>query len=298
MMKVVQFTLPVTKDQSIHVQDDELPHFYEHLHRHNEIQITWVIRGEGTLVAGNIMLPFQPGNVFILGANQPHLFKSDPVYFDPEGKKSIYSRNIFFNPNSSITALLEFPEMISIKKFVESTLHGLKASENIQKVVSDHIGKVKNNAMGYRLAAFVELLQLMADLKDWKYLSTESFRYSITETDGLRMNEIYQYTIANYTENITLEKISELVFLSPQSFCRYFKKHTLKTYTEFLNEVRINEACKKFMSDDFQNISSVAYQTGFNNVVTFNRVFKGIMGKSPRDFIKEYHNNVQSGVAV
>ncbi len=56
-MKVVQFKLPVSNDQSIYVQNDELPHFYEHLHRHNEIQITWVIRGEGTLVAGNIIHP-------------------------------------------------------------------------------------------------------------------------------------------------------------------------------------------------------------------------------------------------
>ncbi len=297
-MKVVQFKLPVSNDQSIYVQNDELPHFYEHLHRHNEIQITWVIRGEGTLVAGNIMQPFQPGNVFVLGSNQPHLFKSDPVYFDPGNKKTIHSSNIFFNTEGTITTLLDFPEMIMIKKFVQSTHDGLKASETNEKVVSEHIGKVKNNVTGYRFAAFIELLQLMADLTDWKYLSTDAFMYAITEKDGLRMNDIYQYTIANYTEHITLEKIAEVVFLSPQSFCRYFKKHTLKTYTEFLNEVRINEACKKLIGENFQSISAVAYQTGFINVVTFNRVFRDIMGKSPREYIKQYHAVIQRGVAV
>ena len=292
-MKVLQFTIPVSKGHSIYVQEDELPHFYEHLHRHIEIQITYVIRGEGTLIAGDVMQTFQPGDVFIIGANQPHLFKSNPEYFDVSKNKNIHSLNIFFNPKGFLTPLLDLPEMTSIKKFIDSSLLGLKASETHQKIVSDYIWKVKNNTTGYRLSAFIDLLQLMANFKDWNYLSSESFEYTITDTEGLRMNDIYQYTITNYSENITLEQIADVVFLTPQSFCRYFKKHTLKTYTEFLNEVRINEACKKFMTNNFESISAIAYQTGFNNVVTFNRVFKNIIKKSPSEFIKQYHKNIE-----
>lgn len=294
-MKVIQFTIPVAKDNSIHVQEDVLPHFYEHLHRHNETQITRVLRGTGTLIAGSIMQPFKPGDIFVIGANQPHLFKSDQKYFQSDSSLGIHSLNIFFDPKGFITSLLDFPEMAGIRKFVASSIFGMQASDKNKKVVSDFISNVKNSFFGYRIAAFIELLQLMANLKDWKHLSTGSFEHSITDSEGLRMNDIYQYTIANYTENITLEQIAEVIFLTPQSFCRYFKKHTLKTYTEFLNEVRINEACKKFMANDFQSISSIAYQSGFNNVVTFNRVFKSIIAKSPREFIKEYHHKVEVG---
>jgi AraC-like DNA-binding protein len=292
-MKIIQFTIPVGKDNSIHVQEDDLPHFYEHLHRHYETQITWVISGEGTLVAGNYMQPFSSGDIFIIGANQPHLFKSDPSYFDKRRKKSIHSLNIFFNPKGFITSLLEFPEMRSIRKFIDVSLHGMQVSENNRKILADYMLKVRNSSTGYRLSAFIELLQLMANLKDWKYLSTESFEQTISDSEGLRMNDIYQYTMTNYTENITLEQIAAVVHLTPQSFCRYFKKHTLKTYTNFLNEVRINEACKKLTSKDFQSISTIAYQMGFNNVVTFNRVFKSIMKKSPREFMKEYSDKTE-----
>jgi YesN/AraC family two-component response regulator len=292
-MKVIQFTIPVARDHSIHLQEDKLPYFYEHLHRHHETQITWVVKGEGTLIAGNVMQPFNPGDVFIIGANQPHLFKSNADYFEQGSQKSIHSLNIFFNPKGFITTLLDFPEMLSIKQFINTSNSGMQAAEDNKVAIAKNISNVINENKGYRLAAFIELLQFMADLKDWKYLSTESFEHTITDSEGLRMNDIYQYTIDHYTENITLEQIADVVFLTPQSFCRYFKKHTLKTYTDFLNEVRINEACKRFMNKDFNSISAVAYQTGFNNVVTFNRVFRNIMAKSPSEFIKEYNKKVQ-----
>ena len=80
-MKALQFTLPVTYDKSVIVQEEQLPHFYPYLHRHNEAQLTWIQEGEGTLVAGTSMHSFSAGDIFLLGANQPHLFKSNPEYF-------------------------------------------------------------------------------------------------------------------------------------------------------------------------------------------------------------------------
>jgi AraC-like DNA-binding protein len=129
----------------------------------------------------------------------------------------------------------------------------------------------------------------MSNLKKWRYLSTESFEYSITDTEGLRMNDIYQYTMDHFTEDISLAQIAAVAYLTPQSFCRYFKKHTSKTYVNFLNEVRINEACKRFMEMNFESIGNVAYQTGFNSVVSFNRVFKSIMSKTPKEYINAYN---------
>lgn len=290
-MKIVHFTIPVENDNSIHLQEDKLPYFYEHLHRHKEIQITWVISGEGTLIAGTSMQRFHSGDLFILGANQPHLFKSDPSYFVSANQKSIHSLNIFFNATGFISQLLSFPEMRGIKKFVASSNFGMQASEKDAAILSEHFLKIRNSSAGFRIAYFIELLQIMANLKKWKYLSTESFQYAITESEGLRMNDIYQYTINHFTENISLEQIAAHVFLTPHSFCRYFKKHTGKTYVNFLNEVRINEACKRFMEMNFDSISTVAYQSGFNNVVSFNRVFKSIVAKTPSEFIKSYRND-------
>ena len=287
-MKIVQFTIPVEVGNSIHLQEDNLPHFYEHLHRHNEIQVAWVINGEGILITGNNMQHFHSGDFYVIGANQPHVFKSDPSYFDPNTRKKIHSLSIFFNPTGFISQLLAFPEMGSIKKFVKSTKFGLQASEKDATKLAEQLLKIKNNPSGYRLAYFIELLQIMANLKKWKFLSTDSFEYDITDSEGLRMNEIYQYTMNHFRENITLEQVAAAVYLTPNSFCRYFKKQTAKTYIKFLNEIRINEACKRFLEMNFDSIATVAYQSGFNNVVSFDRVFKSITRKTPSQYINTY----------
>ena len=293
-MKVIQFTIPVEIDNSIHFQEDRLPYFYRHLHRHIETQITWVVNGEGTLVIGNNMLPFRSGDLFVIGANQPHLFKSDPSYFIPGSRRQIHSLNIFFNPTGFISHLLAFPEMLSIKKFVNSSNTGLQASEKDAAKLAEHFLKIRNSSTGFRLSYFIEFLQVMANLRKWKPLTTGSFEHSITDTEGLRMNDIYQYTMDHFTEDITLAQIAAIAYLTPQSFCRYFKKHTNKTFVNFLNEVRINEACKKFMELNFESIGNVAYQSGFNSVVSFNRVFKSIMDKTPKEFIRTYHKDNSS----
>lgn len=291
-MKVVQFTVPTVRDHSIHIQEDNLPYFYEHLHRHNETQITYVKKGTGTLITGSLMQAFGPGDVFIIGANQPHLFKSDLMYFEKDNPFNIHSFNIFFDPQGFLSHLLQFPEMSMIKKFIDSTAQGIQASVHNAPLLSEYITRTIQNTQGYRLATFIEMLQTMSKIKDWKYLSNQHIENPISDYEGLRMDDIYQYTMKNYNKNISLEEIAAVIHLTPQSFCRYFRKHTRKTYTNFLNEIRINEACKKFTFNDFTSISAIAYQTGFNNVSTFNRVFKSIIGKSPSEYIHQYRTKV------
>ena len=94
-MKINYFWIPEKIGKSIYIKEDKLPFFYPHLHRHVEIQITWVLSGEGTVIIGNNMKPFQSGDLFVIGANQPHLFKSNPCYFEPDSQKKIQQAAAF-----------------------------------------------------------------------------------------------------------------------------------------------------------------------------------------------------------
>jgi AraC-like DNA-binding protein len=288
-MKVIQFTVPVTLNDSIVVHEDIQSYFYNHLHRHKELQLTLILKGEGTLIVENYTQRFKEGDIYVIGAHQPHLFKSKASYYQEVQEDRIHAIHIFFDYECKLQNLFDVPEMETIKRFLEKTHHGLQLPERYCDDVSKIIKKITRNTGLKRLLSCIRLLQVLAkDVQGWKSLSTGFQNTSFTEHEDARMNNIFQFTIQHYAENITLEKIASEAHMTPHAFCKYFKKHTQKTYMAFLNEIRINEACRKIISGDFESISSVAYTTGFNSAINFNKVFKKATGKSPSEYIREY----------
>jgi len=115
------------------------------------------------------------------------------------------------------------------------------------------------------------------------YSGVRSVSYS--DKDGVRISQVYKYTFDHYNEDISVDQLASIVHMTPTSFCKFFKKHTMKTYISFLNEVRIEKACQILLNNKAENIAEAAFQVGFNNIVHFNRVFKSITSTSPRKYI-------------
>lgn len=291
-MKVLQFTVPVPLDKTIIVQRDVLPYFYPHLHRHQEVQLTWVQQGEGTLVADNNMHAFRPSDIFWLGANQPHIFKSDPSYFAPRSRKKIMALVIFFNPDGNLSALFNLPEMKPLKNFIQQQQCGFKVPSLQTPDISAQMLRIANSNGPEQLMHFVELLRLLSGCPDISPLAAVNKKVTVSDHDGIRIGNIYNYIMHNYEHPITLEDAASQVHMTPHAFCRFFKKHTLHTFVSFLNEVRINEACKKLTDGNYDNIATVAYTSGFNSITNFNRVFKSVTGKSPSEYLNSYFQHV------
>jgi AraC-like DNA-binding protein len=296
-MKVLQFTIPVPHDKTIIVQEDVLPYFYPHLHRHHEIQLTWIKQGDGTLVADNNMLPFRSNDIFCLGANQPHVFKSDPSYFNPESDKQITAFSIFFNPNASLKSLFELPEIKKVKNFLEQYSNGFIIPKEHAGELSAKMIQVENSTGIDQLIYFIDLLKQMASMPNLAPLSTSVKPKEVSDYEGMRLGSIYDYIMQQYDKQVSLDDVAKVAHMTPQAFCRYFKKHTLHTFVSFLNEIRINEACKKFMDGHHDSISTVAYNCGFNSITNFNRVFKTIRGISPSEYVSSYARKVENAYA-
>jgi AraC-like DNA-binding protein len=294
-MKVLQFTIPVTFDKSIIAEDVSLPYHYPYLHRHNEVQITWIQKGEGTLIAGNNMHPFGPGDVFVLGANLPHLFKSNPEYFLADIDGSIKALSIFFNPAGLLAALFDLPEMKPFKLFMQQQEQGFKVPAVNADTISRNMTLLKNVSGPDQLIRFIKLFKGLSGINEQLHpLSSYSNLPGITENEGIRIGNIYNFIMQNYNEAITLDDVATAAHMTTESFCRYFKKHTGHTFIAFLNEVRINEACKLLMVNKFESISTIAYKCGFKSITNFNRVFRSVTGNSPRNYMEVYNNNINN----
>ncbi len=295
MMKVLQFTIPVAHDKSVMAEKVSLPYHYPYLHRHKEVQITWIQRGEGTLIAGNNMHDYTSGDIFLLGANMPHVFKSNPEYFTNDEHKRIEAISIFFNPEGVSSSLFDLPELQSSKMFMRQHQQGFKVPDNLVSSLSRIMVMIKDETGINQLLHFMNLLKALTQMKSRPDpLATYGTLPGITDNEGIRIGNIYNFILQHYTEQITLEDVAKVAFMTPESFCRYFKKHTGHTFISFLNQMRVNEACKKLIAHKFESINTVAYKCGFKSINNFNRVFKTVIGNSPRGYLDAYNSNMVS----
>ncbi|WP_028298802.1 AraC family transcriptional regulator [Olivibacter sitiensis] len=292
-MKTLQFTIPVAHDKTLIVQEDILPHFYPYLHRHHEAQLMWIIEGKGSLIADNAIHPFQENDVFLLGANQSHVFKSNSDYFAEGHPKAVRSISVFFNPDGQLASLFNLPEMNMLQQFVRDHNKGFKVPDEDVKQITRRIALLKQAKAVDQLMHFFYLLLSLCKISHKLNPLSGGVSTYMSDSEGMRISEIYAFIAQNFSKSITLEDVAYKANLTPQAFCRYFKKHTGKTFVSFLNEMRVHEASKQLASRKCDSISCVAYSAGFNSITNFNRVFKSIIGKSP----KEYMENMQRSFA-
>ncbi|MGJ7032513.1 AraC family transcriptional regulator [Niabella hirudinis] len=291
-MKVLQFTIPVVHDKSVIVQEEKLPYFYPYLHRHTEVQITAVVKGTGTLVAGTNMCSFAPGDVFYIGANHPHVFKNSAEYFEAGSDKEIRAITLFFDPGKKLEALFGLPEMRLVKDFLEAHPSGFKVSDPHTESITRRLYTLLGKRHVSRITGFLELLTALHNVRKFVEPFAPAVLGDVSESEGIKVGSIYNYILQHFDKDISLEQISAVAHMTPPSFCRYFKKQTGNTFVGFLNELRINEACKKLITPGEENISGIAYTCGFNSITNFNRVFKSIIGVTPVEYLKNYKSRL------
>jgi AraC-like DNA-binding protein len=291
-MKVLPFTIPVAHDKTVIIKEEVLPHFYPYLHRHEEIQLTLIQKGEGTLLVDNNMHSFGANEVYLIGSNVPHVFKSDPSYFSEKATKRVQALTIFFSTKGKLASLFDLPELKNIQSFFSSCYSGFRIPPDAFSDIAGKILSIKYYTGLDQLMQFFQLLKSLSGMEGLSPLSAEVQTGSLSDFEGIRISRIYSYIMQHYSRDVTLEEVAAVACMTPQAFCRYFKKHTGLTFVSFLNEIRINEARKKLLDGTHDSISSIAYDCGFNSITNFNRVFKSATGKSPREYLNEFMLNV------
>lgn len=282
-MIVVPFRVPQTQSQIFRLQKDTLRYFYDKLHQHSELQIMLIEQGEGTVIAGNFVGRFEPGDVFILGSRQPHVFRSDKVYYNRNQKQNCMSTSLYFNEAYFGDRFWNADEMKSVRLFYQRAQRGFKITGKSKSELAQHIKGISSLTDIERLTGFLTLLQKLTKTKGLRPLNKQPSPELAVESK--RMNDILQFTFKESHRKIYISEVAEVAHLSPEAFCRYFKLRTRKTYTNFLSEVRVSNACK-LLADRDKKIEQVCFETGFQNTSNFNRIFKKSTGLTPSRYAK------------
>lgn len=283
-MRVVPFTVPHITREAFRVQEDLLPHFYDKLHQHPETQIMLILKGEGTLIAGDYVGRFESGDVFLIGSGQPHVFRNDESYYQSE-KPNAHAISVYFSDHYTGKEFWQLEELREIRSFLEHSYKGYKITGNNQGEIKAYLLELRKQQGLEKLISFLSVLKIFANSKELIPLGVAPLNRSYSATEEKRMNDILQFTFRESHRKIFITEVAQVANLSNEAFCRYFKTRTQKTYSNFLNEVRISNACKLLITGK-SSVEQVCYQAGFNNLSNFNRMFKRITGKTPSHYIR------------
>ncbi len=275
--------------QSVTFIDEEKPHFTVPWHFHPEIEILFVVKSSGTSYVGDGIHRFMRGDISIIGENVPHWWKSDKEYLDGNVTSGIKSLIIQFKKEIFDTNFISIPEMNSIREFLEKSQRGIHFFGRSRESLGDQIQKIFKVSGIRRITELILLLDMMANTREYKYHASIGYSKIINTYDFYRFNKIHEYIIRNFTNPIKLHEVASEVNICPTAFCRYFKKHTGKTFFSFLNEIRIGHACKLILEDNI-SISGASLGSGFNNLSHFNNQFKKVMKITPTEYLLAYKN--------
>ncbi len=273
---------------AVKVKVQEKPHFTYPWHFHSEYELLYILEGTGTSFVADNIETFHSEDLVLLGSNLPHFWKSDESYYDEQNQKKISYIVIQFSNEFFKEAISEYPEFHRIRELLERSGRGIRFSPDFAPKVKRKIFKVVRSKGFERAILTLELLQFLAKSNDYKLLAGEFYKAEIHDFTSDRLTKVMHYLNSTYLKKVELEKVAEVANLHPSAFCRYFKEKSGKSLSEFVNDMRIGYACRLIIEGKM-SVTQICYESGFNNLSNFNRIFKKHTGFTPTLYFKEFH---------
>ena len=275
---------------SFSVRCDNIPNINNNWHYHPEIELIYFHKGAGTQFIGDNVKRFSAGDMVMVGKNLPHYWRYDDNCCDLSiDISSPYSTVIHFFEDFWSDRFLNLPENKLIKATLENASRGLQIDGTAKARIERLMHEVISTEGPKRIILLLEVLIEIGNSSQAKPLSSMGFSPVLADADKDRINLIYDYSFANFKNKILLDEIAGISNLSSNAFCRYFKSKTRKTYSQFINELRVGHACKLLIENKIP-IKQICFESGFNNFSSFHTFFKSITGKSPLCYQKEFFN--------
>ena len=279
----------LTNKQTFIFKDLVGPYFNPNWHFHPEFQISFIAEGKGTRFVGDHVQSFEEGDLVITGPNLPHLWRSDDAYFEKDSTLTTRGLVIYFDNELLSDTLLSKEEFYKINKLVENSVRGMEFYGQTRDRINRLMPKLAQENGFARIMKLLEIIDILANSEEYNLLASPGYVNVFKGDDAEKMQIVYNYVMNNFKDKISLEEIASLLNMTTTSFCRYFKPRANKTFTRFVNEIRIGHA-RKLLLEDNLNISQISYECGFNALSNFNRQFKSIVNMSPHEFRKLFLN--------
>jgi AraC-like DNA-binding protein len=252
-------------------------------HYHPEFELVYVEADAGIRHVGTHISGYTKSDLVFIGGNVPHL------NFDYRLRSDYHQIVIQLRTNFLGTAIGTSPEFAGIQQLFKKADFGLSFSGETKAVVAQKIKQLQGLNPYKQLMELLDIFNLLAHSNEVEILNKDLKSKDFILKDKIRMGAIYEYIDANYHHKPDVNVVAAKVHLTTAAFCRYFKRQTNITFTDFVNQYRIERA--KNMLIQGKNITETCYAIGLESLSYFNKLFNKIVGENPSDFKKNRINN-------
>lgn len=253
--------VPKPINNTFSIRHDIVPKFGTIWHYHPEIELHYLIKGNGIRFIGENISNFEKDELILLGSNIPHTWKCDVQNSDNEYVEAVV---MHLHPDSLGSQFLSLPETKETKKIFSLANQGLIYRGETKVKAVKVLRKLEKSKDLDRIILLLKLLKILSKSDEFDIISSQYDSSIVNTADEKRLNKILNYTFSNFKNKISIEDVAELSNLSVTSFCRYFKHATQKSYFDFLTDIRINYACRLLVTTD-DPVKSIAEDSGFDN---------------------------------
>jgi AraC-like DNA-binding protein len=247
-------------------------------HYHPEIELTCVLGGTGTRHIGNHLSNYTGGDLVLIGSDLPHSglgWRGS----DPHEEIVVQFRREVILPYAD-----HFPEMKNVLRLIERAKFGILFSGRTKAEATRRLQTMPGLPPFERYIRLLEVLQYLSQSPEYTLLNRQALQSAGIDKHKTRLQKVLTYVERHYHEKIDIRKAAELASISLPSFCNYFKKTTNITFTDFVNQYRVQMACLQLQED--KTVAEICFECGFKNVTYFNKVFKQLLGVTPTTFRK------------
>jgi len=252
-------------------------------HYHPEYELVYVEADAGIRHVGSHISGYTQSDLVFIGGNLPHL------NFDYRLRSDYHQVVIQLRENFMGDAIGTSPEFSTINQLFKRSASGIAFYGDTKTIVSQRLKNMETLSSFNQLMELMDIFQLLANSTEYNILNEDELSLQFFLKDKIRMGAIYEYIDANYNRKPDVNVVADKVHLTTPAFCRYFKRQTNMTFTDFVNQYRIDMAKNLLMQD--KNITETCYAVGFESLSYFNKLFNKIVGENPSDFKRNWLKN-------
>ena len=288
MSTVLTEITPLSKKDCFYVVERHKTQFDYPLHQHGEFELNFIEHAAGAqrVVGDSVETIGDYDLVLIGGENLEHAWRQGTCQSEDIREITIQFSSELFSDN-----ILSKNQFSTIAELLKRAEHGLSfRMSTIMKVYSILNTIATTQEKFAQFLQFLYLLYLLSIADSPKVLASSSFAHSESSDESQRVIKVKQYINDHYSEDLTLDKLADLVSMTPSAFSRFFKLRTGRTLSDYIIDIRLGYAAR-LLIDSSMNISEICYECGFNNQSNFNRIFKSKRGLTPREFRAMFKKN-------